>query len=101
VDPPVQRPAPAQPAREQPAVPEVGYVTIGVTYNGEPSYATVMIDGREIGEAPIIELQLPAGRHTLEIRREGYRPILDSIVVQPGDPSRATRVTKPLVKEQP
>jgi serine/threonine-protein kinase len=101
VDPPVQRPAPTQPAREQPAVPEVGYVTIGVTYNGEPSYATVMIDGREIGEAPIIELQLPAGRHTLEIRREGYRPILDSIVVQPGDPSRATRVTKPLVKEQP
>ncbi len=95
-DPPAQR----QPVR-QPTLPSVGYLNIGVSDRGELSYATVFIDGRDFGEAPLVGVELPVGRHTIEIRREGYLTITDTIEVRPGDPSRPMRLSKPLIKEQP
>ncbi len=90
-----------EPVQQPPPLPRVGYLNIGVTDGGVVSYATVFINGRDHGEAPLVGVELPVGRHVIEIRREGFVTITDTITVEAGDPSRPVRILKPLMKEQP
>jgi serine/threonine protein kinase len=92
-DPPVQRAPERQPER-----PRLGYLTVGVIEDGQGSFATVYVDGREIGDTPIFKLELPIGRHVVVIQREGYRTITDTVEVNPGS---TTNLKKPLIREQP
>ncbi len=82
-NPPVQRPAP----------PRVGYVSINATPWGK-----VWIDGTEIQDTPLAKYELPVGRHIVEVRREGYQTVVDTIMVTAGS---VIRRRKTLLKEQP
>jgi PEGA domain len=96
--PPVRRPAqdpdraPAtQPARTTPpAAPEIGYLTV----NADP-FGNVFVDNRLAGETPIYTFRVPAGRHVVEIRREGYQTLVDTVLVGSGETVRINRVLTP------
>ena len=47
--------------------------------------ATVFIDGRRIGQTPLV-VELTAGTHHVVIRKEGYRPIEREIFADPSEP---------------
>jgi len=65
---------------QQPAAPQVGWVTV----DARP-YGTVWIDGVERGDTPLVRHELRPGRHFIEIRREGFRTHVDTVRVTPGN----------------
>ena len=95
--PPARRPA--RPAREapettfttRPAAPSVGYLTI----NAVP-YGTVVLDGVEVGDTPIVRYELSPGEHAVRIVRQGYRTESESVSITGGNEIRLSRT---LVKE--
>jgi hypothetical protein len=83
---PVTQPAPNTP----PAAPEIGYLTV----NADP-FGNVFVDNRLAGETPIYTFRVPAGRHVVEIRREGYLTLVDTVLVGSGETVRINRVLTP------
>ncbi len=83
----------AVPTRQQPAVPAVGYVRV----DAQP-FATVWIDGVEIQDTPLPRHELLPGEHIVELRREGYETVVDTIMVTAGNTlrKRYPLVRKPL-----
>jgi serine/threonine protein kinase len=79
------------PTRQQPAVPTVGYVRV----DAQP-FATVWIDGVEIQDTPLPRHELPPGQHIVELRREGYQTVVDTILVTAGN---TLRKRYPLVRK--
>jgi len=51
----------------------------------DPPKATVTIDGRVVGETPLV-VELTAGTHRVVIRKEGYQPIEREIFADPSEP---------------
>jgi hypothetical protein len=75
-------PSTAMPAAPAPAFvlpPEDAYVD----FNSNPTGADVFINGTSRGSTPL-RLQLPPGRHVIEIRLTGYRTWMRNMVVDPG-----------------
>jgi hypothetical protein len=64
-----QRPVP-----QQPVVPQVGWLTV----NSNP-FGSIWIDNVFIQETPLFRHQLSPGTYVLEIRREGYQTVVDTI----------------------
>lgn len=56
---------------------------VEVRIRGEPADAEVFVDGQPRGKAPA-SLQLPASRHRVEVRKEGYDPFTTDLVLAPG-----------------
>ncbi|MEZ5514650.1 MAG: SUMF1/EgtB/PvdO family nonheme iron enzyme [Steroidobacteraceae bacterium] len=56
---------------------------VKVTVAGEPADAEVLVDGELQGRAPL-ELQLPAARHRVEIRKAGFESYTTELVLAPG-----------------
>jgi hypothetical protein len=52
-------------------------------------YTEVLLDGRSLGDTPLLDRPVPAGRHQLELRnpRYGIHKVID-LDVQEGTPSR-------------
>jgi hypothetical protein len=75
--PPTTPPVTRDPA---PAVPQVGFLTIDATPSG-----LLLVDGREIGDTPRFRVELRPGAHAVEIRREGFKPYLESIQITVGN----------------
>lgn len=70
-----------EPARRRRAAePGTGFLNI----TARPA-ADVLVDGRSVGETPIVLLPLTAGRHRLELRREGAPTHRASIGIQAGE----------------
>jgi serine/threonine-protein kinase len=77
----VLAPAPEPPPPPRPAVRETAKLTLAVSPWGE-----VYIDGRLRGTTPpLAEIELPPGRHRLEIRNSAQLPYLTVLEVQAGD----------------
>jgi hypothetical protein len=55
-----------------------------------PPGATVKVDGRSIGHAPIGEYLLAAGRHVVDISAEGYTPQNRELLITAGQPTALT-----------
>jgi hypothetical protein len=68
---PVQNPTP-----QQPAEPRVGWLTVNST-----PFGSIWIDNVFIQETPLFRHRLMPGRYLLEIRREGYQTVVDTIVI--------------------
>ena len=62
--------------------------------------AQVTIDGQPIGTVPT-QHQAKAGRHLIEIRKEGFEPFTQWIDVQDGQRLTLSPVLKPVVKAKP
>ncbi len=64
-----QRPTP-----QQPAVPQVGWLTV----NSNP-FGSIWIDDVFIQETPLFRHQLSPGTYVLEIRRQGFQTVVDTV----------------------
>ncbi|ACS33484.1 DUF2341 domain-containing protein [Thermococcus gammatolerans] len=62
-------------------VPEFGYVTI----NSDPSGATVIIDGQNVGRTPLEKYRMPVGTHTIVLRMDGYQDKEYSVSIKGGE----------------
>jgi len=56
---------------------------VDVRIQGQPADAEVFVNGTSRGPAPT-SLQLPASRHHIEVRKEGFKPFVTDVVLAPG-----------------
>ena len=56
---------------------------VEVRIQGEPADAEVFVNGTSRGKAPA-SLSLPASRHHIEVRKEGFKPFVTDLVLAPG-----------------
>ncbi len=56
---------------------------VEVRIQGQPVDAEVFVNGNSRGPAPA-SLQLPASRHHIEVRKEGFKPFITDVVLAPG-----------------
>jgi formylglycine-generating enzyme required for sulfatase activity len=56
---------------------------VDVRIEGQPADAEVIVNGESRGAAPV-SLQLPAARHRIEVRKEGYSPFATDVALAPG-----------------
>jgi TonB family protein len=54
-------------------------VTTRLSMTSEPDGATVRVDGKSIGVAPIAAVTVPPGRHEVRIERKGFVPYIHEI----------------------
>ncbi|HWP38343.1 MAG TPA: protein kinase [Gemmatimonadales bacterium] len=59
---------------------EPGYLTVGSFPAG-----TVFVNDRRVGDSPVRQLQVPAGRIRIRIEADGYQPFDTTITLTPGD----------------
>ena len=55
-------------------------------------WGTVYVDGRPIGNTPLINAQIPAGSHVIRIVHDGFEPYERTIEVAPAEPLRLTGI---------
>lgn len=60
-----------------------GKLNVVSTYRGEPYWASVIVNGRKVGNTPVT-LSLPSGKHVIRIERAGFRPVERRILVASG-----------------
>jgi len=80
------------PPRVQPPPPVVkgppGYITIDST----PVYATIFVDGKRLGDTPLVRVELPAGRHSVRaVSPSGAAQSL-SIAIESGKTAQTRRI---------
>jgi formylglycine-generating enzyme required for sulfatase activity len=56
---------------------------VPVRIQGKPADAEVFVNGNSRGPAPTT-VELPASRHRIEVRKEGYDPFVTDVVLAPG-----------------
>ncbi|MCI0330822.1 MAG: tetratricopeptide repeat protein [candidate division Zixibacteria bacterium] len=101
---PVVEPKPALPSQpETPPAPEPRLA--GLTLSVEPADAEAYLDGQSLGSGGIFK-DLPAGRHTLSVKRERYQDWQNPVELKPGQMNRVRvalvpEKTVPTVSEQP
>ena len=61
--------------------PNFGYITI----KSEPSGAEVYVDDVKVGVTPYLMKKIAIGRHTVEIRKYGYEPQADMVMIKADD----------------
>jgi hypothetical protein len=52
----------------------------------------VYLDGRPVGNTPLLNLQVSAGTHAIRIVHDGFDAYESSIDVAPGEPVRLTGI---------
>jgi formylglycine-generating enzyme required for sulfatase activity len=56
---------------------------VPVRIQGDPADAEVFVNGTSRGPAPV-SIELPAARHRIEVRKEGYKPYSADLALAPG-----------------
>lgn len=81
----------------------------GVSVRGEPADAEIFVDGKPSGRAPQT-LKLTTTEHRLEVRKEGFKPFVTTVVPAKGlerdvrykltsaDPAQALQESAPIIK---
>jgi len=70
------------PSADRPSGEKMATVSLDV----EPANAVVYLDDRRVGQVKdLVALQIPAGRHLLEIRLSGYVPFARGLKLKAGD----------------
>jgi len=73
----------AEAAKESALDARLAALLVEVRIQGEPADAEVFVNGNSQGKAPA-SLSLPASRHHIEVRREGYNAYATDIALAPG-----------------
>ena len=55
-------------------------------------WAELYVDGRLVGNTPVVDLRLPAGQHRLRLERVGFRPHEEVVNLAPGQTLRITGI---------
>jgi hypothetical protein len=66
-----------------------------VVVDSRPRGARVSIDGRLVGTTPFTLSAVTAGRHTVRLELEGYRPVTAPVTVTGGQESRVAVTLEP------
>ncbi len=94
--PPRHTPVVRPPARQTPppAVAEEasGFITVNVT----GTFGEVYIDNVDVGQTPLINYKVKAGRHAIRVERVGYKTVNETVQV---DPNATVRKSYPLIPE--
>jgi len=73
-----------------------GYLTVqSKSADGRYLWANVYVDGRKIGQTPILGKLFPAGKHEVQLRRRGYRTVTRRVVLKPGEREVVSLVLRP------
>jgi len=67
----------------------------GITISTEPSGAEVWVDGALKGTTPLDLSNVTEGNHTVEVRKDGYEPVLENVTVTGGANATVERVLAP------
>lgn len=76
---------------DQPAAKNTGSTVTSASRPGtlnvrsNPTYATVLVDGRKIGSTPLYNVEVQPGRHILRVELAGYVAKETTIELAPGD----------------
>lgn len=62
-------------------------------------WGVVWLDGRPVGDTPILHLALPPGVHRVAVRHEGFEPFTRVLVLSPGERVRLIDITLQRVTE--
>ena len=73
----------AESGKESSLSAQLTALLVDVKIQGNPADAEVFVNGTSRGAAPT-SLQLPASRHHIEVRKEGYKPYVADVVLAPG-----------------
>ena len=84
--PPAAPPPPARPPAPRPPLAPAQVVVSSMPW------AELYVDGRLVGNTPVMGLRLPAGRHRLRLERVGFRPHEQVVNLAPGQTLRITGV---------
>jgi len=85
-DPPTAPPATPRPLPPAPPAPPARVVVSSVPW------AELYVDGRLVGNTPVADLRLQAGRHRLRLQRAGFRPYEEVVNLAPGQSLRLVGV---------
>jgi hypothetical protein len=55
-----------------------------LSVRSEPSGATVLVDGLNMGRTPFVSNRLPEGKHMVRVELDGYRATTQLVEVEPG-----------------
>jgi hypothetical protein len=67
----------------------------GITISSEPSGAEVLVDGTPAGTTPLTLDNVTEGGHVVEVRKEGYEPIVENVTVTGGENATVETVLLP------
>jgi formylglycine-generating enzyme required for sulfatase activity len=73
----------ADAGKESTLAAQLAALLVEVRVQGDPADAEVFVNGDSRGKAPA-SLSLPASRHHIEVRKEGYNPFVTDLVLAPG-----------------
>src|SRR5688572_6042068 len=73
----------AEPGKESTLDARLTALLVDVRIQGEPADAEVFVNGNAQGKAPVA-LKLPASRHHIEVRKDGYSPYIADVALAPG-----------------
>ena len=77
------------------------YTNAKLTILSTPRYATIYINGEEIGTSPLDHLELKPGEYTITIEKEGYETTEEKVTLEPGKAKTVTVVLKEISKPAP
>lgn len=85
-DRPTDRPADPHPPTAPPPLSPARVVVSSVPW------AELYVDGRLVGNTPVVDLRLPPGRHQLRLQRVGFRSHEEVVNLAPGQTLRVTAI---------
>jgi formylglycine-generating enzyme required for sulfatase activity len=73
----------AEPGKQSTLDARLTALLVDVRIQGQPADAEVFVNGNAHGKAPVA-LKLPASRHHIEVRKEGFSPYITDVALAPG-----------------
>ena len=77
----IRAPAAGKP---RPVARPTGKLRVGTLHGGAPLWADIYVDGKRVGQSPLLLRRVVAGAHRVEARRKGFRAVSKQIVVRRG-----------------
>ncbi len=73
--------------------------TVPVQFNSKPDNCELWLDGEFVGSADVT-LRVTAGKHVIEMRRDGYENWRRELSVMRGNPTRVVGLLKPAPRDR-
>jgi len=81
--------------------PTLGQTTGALRVKTDTSSVHVLVDGNEVGQTPLTLRDLPSGKHTLALLKDGYEDHWEEFEISPAQTNSVFVVMKPLHLKMP